>query len=259
MKFFVGITTYNRPALLTALLDQLVVAEHAGVRLAVCIVDDASTVCGQPGSADKFCRRPGWHAFRNQTRRGKRGFWQSYDDLLKAFRHSDADVFVSLPDDCRLSRDFFGGLEAIFDCDARPNVINFHRDDGERSRTGCWSSGPPTLLDAMPSHAGFNLLLEEVGWVDGFTAMRRLTVADLNFEVRPIVRAWDRNPLLGSGVGAQLTLRLRDLGLMVVRPRISLVRHLDGPSVMNAQARSQDPLATVHFIDDLVECSGGEP
>lgn len=249
--WFIGITTCERPLLLCALLDQLIELEHQGNDLCVYVIDDATNLWPDIDMSVYF-RRPGWKLHRHTTRFGKERFWQTYSELLGAFeRSSEADYFVSLPDDCRLSRGFLRGLEAIFYCSAKPDAINFHRDLGVRSTRGQWGTPAPTLLSAQPMHEGRKLVLEEVGWVDGFTAMHRSCVEALGYVVTPPARGWRCNSKLGSGVGAQITLRLRDHKMLVVRPRQSLVKHLGGLSVMNPAARIEDPLSTADFIDEL--------
>lgn len=263
MKWFVGITTYNRPKLLRQLLQQIA-AQPEKNDVLVRVVDDASP-CALP---TKLIESNGWALESMPDRCGKKGFWRVYSRLLERFEESDCARFVSLPDDCRICAHFFKWVDAYLSLRG-VSCLSLHRDLGARSMHGCWDSGPPTLVNkrrALPLVVGppagvppVRMGLELCGWVDGFTAMRRAAAAKLEFRVKRVSRPWKRAPHLGSGVGEQITRRLRRAKVPIHRPTRSLVRHLGVPSEMNPEARVHHPLATADFIDDPAQPSRAQP
>lgn len=261
MKFRVCITTYQRQQLLGDLLTQLAIEQHRVKEHTYKVVvydDDPRSAPTRDVQAHIAAHDVGYKRF--DEHRGKAGFWRTHGDILAHFQQSDAAVLVTLPDDCDVCEYFFGWLAAIF---AQPyvDVINFHREAGVRDRAGSWGAHPPArvmmsedtpLFVAPPLHVRplHRVGLELVGWVDGFTAMRRKAAAAIGWRTTPIARPWHKEPHLGSGVGAQMTARLRAGGQWVYRPTRSLVRHRGQPSVMNPVARAHDPLATAYYMDD---------
>lgn len=246
MTYFVGIVTCNRRREVQGLLEQLSLQSYEHPGLSVMVIDDASdetlieTVRGQ-----ELFRRLDWSYFKHRERYGKPRFWETYDELLQAFLSSGADHFVSLPDDCTLSRAFFRALDTLFAMGV--NVINFHRDS--RHAHGCWCSGPPARTGLQLEVDGVSMTVDRVGWVDGFTAASRSAVETIG-RLERVDRDWVAHPQLGSGVGHQVTMRLRAAGVPVHSPSRSLVRHLEGLSQMNPVARKKHALETMDFFDD---------
>lgn len=263
-RFFVAITTCDRPAMLADLLAQLRAASFRYPNLEVAVFDDASRTpfIETPAGADLF-RHPAWSYYLATERRGKPGFWATWNRLLGAFRASEATHLVTLPDDCAISDWFLDVIEGAM-CSGPwrgradggrtrfhgVEALNTHVDG--RNVTGCWGTGKPVRTGwavQMPEGELPPVGLERVGWLDGFNALSRKAVSHIG-TLDPIMRSWNTRPQLGSGVGAQIGARLRAGGVVVYGLTHSIVKHLGVESVMNPAARRAAPLTTLRFLDD---------
>lgn len=255
-RFMVAITTCDRPELLEALLGQLRAASFRYPGTEVRVFDDASRApfIHTPRGSDLF-RHPGWHYYLATERGGKPGFWATWDLLLATFRASDATHLVTLPDDCAISDWFLHVIEGAM-CSGPwrgrevVHALNTHVD--ARNATGCWGTGKPKRTGwavATPHDELPPVGLERIGWLDGFNALDREAVEAIG-RIEPIRRGWDAHPELGSGVGAQISAKLRQRSIPIYGLTHSLVRHLGTESVMNPEARAKTSLTTLRFLDD---------
>lgn len=252
--YFVGITTCERPDALWALMQQLSAQSYTHP-IHVCVVDDASRrpLIERPEAQDLF-RRHSWVYLTQRERLGKTGFWTTYGRLLFTFGERKDSCFVSLQDDCIISGSFFQVLDRVFGpwAAGTPPIpaLNTHVD--ERNATGCWGTGKPKPAGrAVYLHDGSWLDLERIGWLDGFNAIQREALEAIGFRMEPIRRPWEQHPELGSGVGAQLSARLREASVPIYGLSRSLVKHTGSEtSVMNPVARAEHPLETLRFLDD---------
>lgn len=234
----VVVTTYDRPELLEQLLDDLE-REAPPEGLDVRVFDDAS-----PGGYDRVVERlraHGWSYTRAQARHDKHGWWRWWNTILADLRRAEAQTFVLLQDDMRLCHDFFTRALTLWSSisDQKKASLFLHVDaDIDKPR---WTLVRPRRLGEV----------SECGWIDfnAFICGRAMFDA-LSWRVEPISPArWRHDPLLGSGVGAQLSVRLERRGLKMYRTNDSLTLHAEVESRMNPDARRKHPLRTVRFVD----------
>ncbi|MEV6041158.1 FkbM family methyltransferase [Nonomuraea sp. NPDC052116] len=250
----VVITTCERPEQLGRLLDDIE-REWPGGGLDVRVYDDGS-------AADYAHQRrrlaaQGWRYAKAEQRHGKHDWWRFWNWILADLRDTTADRFYVLQDDMRLCEGF-PTLSA--------RLWNEIPDDGKVSLF--------LHLDehvAAGGRSGWTRVRDRpvgevvcCGWLDltAFLCERHLFDA-LDWRLSPIpVQRWTRDPLLGSGVGAQISVRLHRLGLRMYRTSESLTVHDHSPSLMNPQARRHKPMRTVRFAGgehEAARLAGAEP
>jgi FkbM family methyltransferase len=237
----VAITTYDRPELLDRLLDDLE-REAPPEGLHVRVYDDASA--GGYGRIEERLRAQGWAYVRAPRQHGKEGWWRWWNAILADLRRTNASTFIVLQDDMRLCRGFFARSRALWSsiADPRKASLFLHVDE---CTTGVgetrWTPVRTRSLGAV----------SECGWVDCTAFLcERATLEALAWHVDPISPGrWRGNPLLGSGVGAQISARLHLRRRTMYRVNDSLTLHTEGASRMNPDARRQQPMRTVRFVD----------
>ncbi len=236
----VVITTYDRPESLGRLLDDIE-EQWQGGGLSVLVFDDASTV--DTAAIEARVRRSGWRYVRASRNHGKHGWWRWWNTILAELRRTTADRFVVLQDDVRLCDRFFERATEAWSriADDRKASLFLHVDDySVELGMARW-----TPFRERPAHG-----LVNCGWVDltAFVCERRLFAA-LDWQLHPNAGRWGRDPLRGSGVGAQISTRLFAKGLAMYRTGESLILHTNTPSKMNAAARVRWPVRTLKFVD----------
>lgn len=236
----VVVTTYDRPDGLARLLEDL--DRECDGTVEVRVYDDG-TPRGHEGVGPRLAQRGG-HYVRAGHNHGKTRWWQWWNTILADLRRCAARSFLVLQDDMRLCPDFLERSLALWDGirDERKGSLFLHLDE---SAVSSGRSGWTTSQDVQAGR------VVRCGWVDmnAFICDRRLFEA-LDWHLRPVPgRRWSENPLLGSGVGAQISVRAHQRGLGLYRVRESLTVHDSSPSRMNPRARDDEPLTTVRFVD----------
>lgn len=234
----VVILSYERPAHLCRLLRD--VAAQRGVHdISIAVYDDASTADYAEPKA--ILDHLGGEYVRVDQNHGKRGFWRWVDRIYADQRTRDEAIFVFLPDDVRLCRGFFDRALRIWTgiADPKKAALTLFRDTG-RDGKPCWT-------DQHPQDAGSVLL---TGWVDGAILCGRRYLEILDFSVRRVDPSrWRKDRTVSSGVGQQISLRLCAKGATMYGVKRSLLCHVEGPSTMNPEARRQNPLRAIGYID----------
>jgi FkbM family methyltransferase len=237
-RICVAITTYDRPELLDRLLDDLE-REAPPEGLDVRVFDDAS-----PGGYDRIVERlraRGWSYTIAAKRHGKHGWWQWWNAILADLRKSPAQTYVVLQDDMRLCHGFFTRALSLWGsiADQRKASLFLHVDEG---------IDKPRWTLVRQRRVGD---VSECGWVDLTAFVCERTMFDaLSWRIEPVsATRWRSDPLLGSGVGAQLSVRLQRRRLAMYRTNDSLTLHSEVESRMNPDARRRHPMRTVRFVD----------
>jgi FkbM family methyltransferase len=237
----VVITTYARPDSLALLLDDLE-REWPHEELDVRIYDDA-TPNPDPALEARICER-GWTLLRARMNHGKRRWWEWWNEILGDLRGTDARLFHLLQDDMRLCRRFFErSAEAWAAIDDPHKGSLYLHVTPERGTLGsrCWGSEGARRVGGVV-HSG---------WVDLAAVLcDRSLFEALGWRLEPVEEdRWREQELMSSGVGQQLSVRARSLGLGLYRVDRSLATHDGGPSLLNAKARRRWTMQTVGFVD----------
>jgi hypothetical protein len=171
--------------------------------------------------------------FIQHEHRGKPGFWRTWKDMFKWLeRRTQYSHFIFLQDDCTDIQ-----LDRILDIVKqmkRQDVYHLYND----GRDSCWLQREPTP---------YNDQFRQVYWVDCVFICHRWLLNQLGYGIVAVKPArFERNPNISSGVGQQLTLRLRRINCRIFQPHFgqSLCNHGKMPSLMNPDARNKNNLKT---------------
>jgi len=240
-KVVVTVFTYNRPHQLRTLLQELrLEAQMPGFNVSVRVFDDASDM--DNSEAERIASSEGWEYHKASQNHGKKKFWEWYTTALQGLRNTPADYYVFLPDDVRLCCGFVSRAVQSWEGirDPRKATLNLMVNEGRQHKAN-WTG-------VLPSRNG---RVWHTGWVDGLFICTRNTLEVLEFRITPQNRPWETQPLLGSGVGADMSRRLHRKGHTLYRVDRSLVvSYPFSTSKMNPQARKQVPLKTIQYIDE---------
>jgi hypothetical protein len=159
--------------------------------------------------------------------RGKRGFWRTWDDMLKHAQLNKADLYIFTPDDF-LDIDIERIKELHEQFKKHLYIYNLIND----GRNEQWVRMTPKPIDKQTTQISFTDC--------GFFASRH-TLEYLGFKMGEVNPKWfDLNG--SSGVGYQLTIRAKSKGIPCYKPTKSLAYHGDHPSVMHEAERLKNPL-----------------
>lgn len=206
-------------------MDELNETDHS-----VLIIDDSSNY--DKSIFNRFSRSD-WVRMSFDENGGKKMFWDRWDEALKHFKHfNDNEYVMFMPDDwSNLNLDYIEGLtkqgwdNSLF----AVNIVN----DG---RTHCWGVFGTGQEDIS---IGDNKL-KEVGFVDCGFLSNRHTMSKISID--PVPESWFDRPDKSSGVGYQLTKKMRKIKVKMMTPNKSLAFHGDHPSVMHPEERKRNPL-----------------
>jgi len=235
----VVVTACNRPGRLALLLRDLR-RERRRHHFDVVVYDDGSEPFLLP-VVQRELRSAKYERLGN-VRHGRERMWQVIDRLLASCARTDYEYFFILEDDLRLCRRFFERAFAAWRSIEDPalSALTLMRD--ERYEAQQWHDAP--VLEAPGG-------CFRLGWLDGIFMFDRTFLDALGAEVLPVsLSRWSEGSLLGSGVGPQLSLRLRAAGRAAYGVGKSLVVHAAvNTSVQNPAARREHPLRSRFFVD----------
>lgn len=156
----------------------------------------------------------------NSEHRGKHQYWKTFDEMFKMCEKSNYDVYCFIPNDflnINFSR-IFKYASLLSEYYYVFNIIN----DG---RLESWT-GKKSYKISDDIYISF---FTDCGF---FT--NRKTLEKLKFTIFPIKI---KNDKMSSGVGRQLSIRLRDLKIPIFTPIKSFAYHGDHESLMNPEVR----------------------
>jgi len=164
-----------------------------------------------------------------QTPHGKEKYWELVTDNFSDVAKMDVfDYYFMIPDDAILPDNYIN--EAIRQFDLIDNdkkiCLNLFTD---LTRKGQMNWGAVPVLHEYQGTKIWN-----AGWVDMEFIAKKTFFSELQYKVEPISPdRWSRNPLLGSGVGHQISDRLRSKGWQLFQVDDSLSYQVDHESIMN--------------------------
>ncbi|MDD3744256.1 MAG: glycosyltransferase [Lentimicrobiaceae bacterium] len=233
-KIVVAIPTFNRKDCLCRLIKQLDVAAK-GLDVYVVVFDDGSR---EPITTDIFCleniRGVEVHRFSNH---GKQRYWSLVNKIFDRLSELKSDYYFYLGDDLEVGVGFFSESIRVWNsiCDPAKVSLNLLRD----SRTMSWTNFKSVEME----FCGNTVIKTQ--WLDMIMIFNKKLLAHRLEEVS--LSRWESNPLLSSGVGAQLSKRFHNSGYGMYQVKHSLVYHGDHDSEMNPEDRKINPLVAVGF------------
>lgn len=214
MQIHITIFSYERENMLKALVEEI--KAFSSVNISYKIIDDGSS----------FVLPNNFYQFEHG---GKQKFWRMWDYALRSLKNDRSDIFLFLPSD--VSNVDFKQIIARHRQFSRNayayNVIN----DG---RVNCWNTVKPTMIDQHTTSIGFT----DCGFFCNRLALKKIGYY-VN-EVNP--QRFEHNSAISSGVGQQITFRMRKAHVAMYMPVKSLVYHGNHPSVMHPNERLKTPL-----------------
>ena len=216
MKILVNITTYKRPKELQSLVDQL-----KNYDVDIIIWDDDP-------QAERL-ENINHNTF--PVHYGKKLLWQKFKQIFEVCQYKKYDYYFFLPDDVVLNNNFIS--EAI-------NTWKSIDDDkkiclsllvDQRIKKANW-----TGID--PIDKG-NVILTQ--WNDLCFLCEKKFFQSFKLTEIELTR-WQKNPLLGSGVGSQISWKLLDLGFNMYNIKNKIINHIGTDSKMNPEERKKNPL-----------------
>jgi glycosyltransferase involved in cell wall biosynthesis len=229
----IAIPSYNRKELLVRLVNQLdMAAKCFNVRLM--IFDDGSETPVENIFFDvKNIKDIEIVRYQNH---GKKRYWSLVNKIFDRLSLMGASYNFYLGDDLEVGPSFF--LDAINQWelieDEKKISLNLLRD----GRIKSWTN----FERVERNFSGLSVF--QTQWLD-MIMMFDHKLLSYRLKKIPMTR-WDRNPLLSSGVGAQLSHKLNEMGYTMYQVKTSLVVHADHVSQMNPEERILNPLVSVH-------------
>jgi len=235
MKIAFLITTYNRPDLLSLLIDDIL-AEQKNHSIALIIADDASKESYRQ-VYDKLekCTTISFILLNSQVHHGKQHYYKLINRLFFEIKNKTFDYYIQLPDDVRLVAGFFD--KAIYQFnhinDPRKVCLNILNDF---SRKG------PIWVGYTPHEFGHVI---KTGWMDMCYIANTRFFKTLNYSVK-VDESFSSKPGLSSGVGMEISKNIFSKKLGMYQVKKSLVKHGFHKSVMHMKHREKIPLISNH-------------
>ena len=236
------ITTYNRPDSLRDLLNELI-ADAQKLTVHCRVYNDCSNVAynRMPQGSVNFQIE----TINVQPHHGKHHYWKLIDRIFKDVKATRSRYYIQLPDDVHIRPGFFEQMIANYRAieDPRKIALNLYTD-GSRIGHACWTKTIPTI------HRFGKLNVFRTGWMDMICLMERRFFEELDFTINPIsLDRWKRNPRLSSGVGMQISQRLRRFSMYQVRE--CWLRNAQGVSLMNPDRPAREDLSIIQ-LDPII-------
>lgn len=214
MQIKVIIFSYERQEMLKALVEEV----RQVPNVSYSIIDDGSS----------FVFPDNFHQFEHG---GKPMFWRMWDYALRSLKDDNSDIFLFIPSDFSdvnfteiINRHTYHDRIAYV-----YNVVN----DG---RENCWNLTKPVKIDNNTLRVGFTDC--------GFFCNKR-ALDKIGYYVNQVnPQRFVANKNISSGVGQQLTYRLRRYCVAIFSPIKSLAYHGEHPSTMHPDERIKNPLTS---------------
>ena len=218
-KFCVMITTYNRPLGINRLTEEL---KKLDSNCRIVVVDDASNTDVDLNNIDEYVKLP-----RNN---GKKGWWKTVNTLWKKAISKNHEYYIMMPDDALPKESFFNEAERLWKSIGGPVKIALHLANNNREKN--WTNFPRREYSS-------EIFLTQT---TEFSFICKRDFISYTIPEIPL-NTWDKNPLLGSGVGPRLNRYWVKKGRKIYGVKKSLIKiNLDcQESVMNPKERKKNP------------------
>ena len=233
IQIYILITTYNRPEYLKKLLDAIYKNKKKNHRLIIQVYDD--------GSEKKYDFIKKYKVgYKKTNHYGKKGYWKLINYAFSKIRNTDYDYYIQIPDDVTLEDNFINKAIASFEAinDRKKIALNLLLDKGRRGKKN-WTGFKPIRM----SFHGMDFYRTQ--WIDMCYIAKRNFFEELRFRIDAIDKSrWEIDRLYGSGVGAQISIKLKERGFNMYQVFKTLVYHGDHVSLMNPKERKINRLVT---------------
>lgn len=239
-KIVILITTYKRPEKLLELLQDIK-KESKEYNIEILIFEDKSSA--NYHKTEQFLagnfKKYAW--FYSDIHYGKKDYWIIINALYNKLKNLQFNYVIQLPDDIRLTENFFTNAITIFNkiYDKSKICLNILQDN--RTTKPMWT---PVAQEDYSN-------IYKTGWVDMCFIAKRKFFKALNYIIYQVPEKWGANPTRSSGVGKQISERLyKNYHLYWVKK--SLVIHGNHESVMHPLHRKKIPLVANNKKDKII-------
>lgn len=202
--------------MLKALIEEI--KAFSSYDISYTIIDDGSDFV----LTDNFYRFP--HG-------GKPKFWQMWDYALRMLKDDNSNLFIFMPSDFS-KINIAKIIQRHNQFQHNPYAYNIIND----GRENCWNTIKPIKLDDNSIRVGFT----DCGFFCNKSLLNKIGYY-VN-EINP--RRFQHNENISSGVGQQLTYRMRKNKCLMYTPTHSLAYHGSHPSLMHKEHRKLAPLVS---------------
>lgn len=222
------ITTFNRSSMLYSLINQIK-SQKKNYKILIIVFDD--------GSSENYkFDDPFVKYIKFYPNYGKKRYWKVTDTIFKYIQKINSNYFIQIPDDVEIVENFFELLTNTYEGINDPDKICLSFLTDSRVFRHNWTS-----FDTQDMGNVY-----KTQWNDLCYFSKKNFFETLNFTVDPISPSrWVRNPNLSSGVGQQISLKLKGLNKNMYHTKNSLVSHGTHESKMNYQERINLPITTL--------------
>lgn len=231
MNIYVAITTYNREESYRKLLKDIekTKGHHS---LFIAIYDDCS-------DKEYVNKEDGNFVYRFEENQGKTGHWKVIDRVLYDASFHEFDYFFLLQDDCELVDGFFDKA-----------IDEWEGIEDENKATMCTFTPNTVYSRAIWGNKSVNVRYNKrtflrTNYIDLIFMCPIETLRTLSFTINEIPNRNVDSVYRSSGVGRQLTGRLKLLGKTMYGAYDSLITHGKEESKMNKEERERNPLHTL--------------
>jgi len=242
---FIYIKTYNRRSHIKALIKDIV-SNTGDYRIGLKVYDDGST--HDYSVVKKHLLNNKWDYVRFAKNNGKKRAWRVSNEIYKDAKRRNSKYFMILPDDIRLCSNFFNKAIGMWSSIPHANkaAMVLAKDSGRNTEKGpgpCWTNTAPIRISDD---------VWETAWVDEMFISEKKYFSLLNYQVNKIPsKRFLNNNNISSGVGRQVSMRMRDKKHRLYCVDKSLVRFSECKSEMNPREREANPMVALSFIDDI--------
>jgi len=225
------INTYNRPHMLDLLLSDIE-KNKSNYSVMVNIYDD-----GSEANYTKVLNKYDNINYKKYGNHGKKRYWELVNKSFYDAKYSNAKYFYKFDDDVKLVDDFFNKTIKIWNKidDEKKICLNPLLDDLRKGQT-VWGGTPKIVKFG-------NFKIWNSDWVDMMFMCEKNFFKSLDFEIQKISTSrWKKDPKKSSGVGVQISNRLRGQNLGMYQVCDSLIIHGDHDSAMNDELRKTEPI-----------------
>jgi len=239
MDILILITTYNRPDELLLLLQDIEKFSY-NYTVHLLVYNDCSSK-SYNRVINYLKKYFAFDYFVTEENGGKNKYYQLINCAYKEVEKHKFDYFIQLPDDVRLTDDFFSNAILTYDNirDRKKACLNILNDYSR--------FGKPVWTAIESKKVEFNKLqYHQSGWVDMCFICKRRFFQLINFTVGRVEPIYLSTRRLSSGVGSTISKKIVNGGATIYQVVKSLVIHNDHASVMHPEHRIENPLISNH-------------
>jgi len=160
-----------------------------------------------------------------QGNKGKQYYWQTCNLLFSQVGKTNYKYYYMLPDDVTIPQTFLKDTQEVWNKINDPNKVALNLIT-DRIGLKCWTNFEPQYIE--------ELKIWKTNWID-MAMMFNKKFFTYIIKLPHVQRDWDKNPMLGSGVGSYISRKIFSQGGTIYMNEKSFIdfQHSHGISRMN--------------------------